>query len=373
MCSSPLANSGLVASNDKDVSEASIDFKTEHDKSDITQSTKRGPSSSSKTKISGMSLIRDYYEKQGLSNVAIDLIMASWRPGMKSQYNVYLTLWVKYFKDKGIAYTPTLNVGIEFLTYLFRQGYSYRQIAMARSALSSVIVMGKAEEGVTFGKHMFVKRLLKGISEKKPVFPKFKMTWNVQTLFDYFRSLDHPDQLTLATLGKKLVLLIGIVAGGHRSQTLHAIRSTDIRILGDRCVIPIYDPIKQTRPGRHLKPLEFRVYLNDPKLCVVEHLKQYLLKTSLIRKHPQLFISYQKPHNPVSKDTLARWCKQMMALAGIDINEYSSHSSRSAASSYAKAKGLSIRDICASAGWSSENTFARYYDKEIKTTYQEPK
>ena len=92
------------------------------------------------------------------------------------------------------------------------------------------------------------------------------------TLFNYFRSFDHPVALPLGLLGKKLALLIGIVAGGHRSQTLHAIKSTDIKVLGDRCVIPIYDLIKQSQPGRHLKPLEFPVYLEDPKLCVVENL-----------------------------------------------------------------------------------------------------
>ena len=54
-----------------------------------------------------------------------------------------------------------------------------------------------------------------------------------------------------------------------------------------------------------------------------------------------------------------------MSLAGIDIEKYQSHSSRSAASSYAKAKGIRLKDIAISAGWSTEKTFALHYDKKI--------
>ena len=56
----------------------------------------------------------------------------------------------------------------------------------------------------------------------------------------------------------------------------------------------------------------------------------------------------------------------MLELAGININLYSAHSSRSAAASYAKSKGVPLKTICATAGWSTERTFARFYDKEIE-------
>ena len=43
----------------------------------------------------------------------------------------------------------------------------------------------------------------------------------------------------------------------------------------------------------------------------------------------------------------------LLCLVAIDINLYNTHSSRAAASSFAKAKGISINDIMDSAGWSS--------------------
>ena len=138
-----------------------------------------------------------------------------------------------------------------------------------------------------------------------------------------------------------------------------------ISVLHDKCVIPIYATLKQTRLKAHLKPLQFKVYSKEPKLCVVDNLKEYLLKTKDFRTHPALFLSMQKPYKPVSKDTISRWCKDIMLCAGIDTNQYTTHSSRSAASSYAKTKGVSLKNIVDSAGWSNEHTFARFYDKDV--------
>ena len=116
----------------------------------------------------------------------------------------------------------------------------------------------------------------------------------------------------------------------------------------------------------YMKSLEFKVYVKEPKLCVVDNLKEYLRKTSPNRKDYNLFISYQKPYGPVTTDTISRWCKQMMGMAGIDINKYCSHSSRSAASSFAKHKGVSLKTIIDTAGWASQCTFAAYYEKCIE-------
>ena len=54
-----------------------------------------------------------------------------------------------------------------------------------------------------------------------------------------------------------------------------------------------------------------------------------------------------------------------LQLAGIDTSTLSAHSTRAASTSAAKAQKLSITTIMASAGWSSENTLTKYYNKTI--------
>ena len=285
--------------------------------------------------------------------------MNSWRGSTKAQYYVYIKQWQKFIKRQ----KPTINLGLQFLQILFSKNYSYHQISMARSAISLIIDTGNNE---TFGKQNIVKRYMKGIFELRPTLPRYQFTWNIQTLFNYFRRLPHQKDLPFKLLGKKLAILIALLAGGQRCQTIHAIDVLRIKVLFDKCIIPIYEKLKQTTKRRHLSPIEFRVYLREEKLCVVDNLKWYLKKTFKLRRHSKLFLATIKPNGPVSRDTISRWCRSMMKSAGIDTTQYSSHSTRSAASSYAKQKGVPLGKIIGAGGWSRESTFAQYYDKEIE-------
>ena len=174
-------------------------------------------------------------------------------------------------------------------------------------------------------------------------------------VFNYFWSLPPVHQLCLKTLSKKLCTLLVLLSGGQRCQTVHAIDITDLQVVGNTLVIPIMSNIKQTRPSKHMAPLKFTGYPTDPKLYVLTHMGAYLQRTKQLRQCASLFVSYIKAYSAVGKNVLK--------ASGIDINKYSSHSSRSAASSKA------YWHIVASAGWSQEATFAKYYDKQIDNAY----
>ena len=107
---------------------------------------------------------------------------------------------------------------------------------------------------------------MKGVFESRPVFPSYKIIWNIDILFNYFRKLTHQKDLPFPHMGKKLAMLIAVLAGGQRCQTIHAINALHIRVLHDKCIIPIYQTLKQTRIKAHLKPLEFKVYSKENKL-----------------------------------------------------------------------------------------------------------
>lgn len=87
------------------------------------------------------------------------------------------------------------------------------------------------------------------------------------------------------------------------------------------------DKLKQSRPGKHLEPIELLAFKEDKKLCVMEHLTEYLSRSKPLKKeHSQLLLTYIKPHDPVSRATVSRWTKAVMKSAGIDITAYSAHS-----------------------------------------------
>ena len=135
-------------------------------------------------------------------------------------------------------------------------------------------------------------------------------------------------------------------------------------------VFPIYNKVKQTRPGKHIKPLEFIMYPNDEKFCVVSHLKEYINRTSQIRNScKQLLVSYIRPHGPGKKSTVSRWCKFILYRVGIDINKFSGHSTRAVPSSFLADQNFSIKDIMMSAGWSNEQTFERFCHKPTENSF----
>ena len=60
-------------------------------------------------------------------------------------------------------------------------------------------------------------------------------------------------------------------------------------------------------------------------------------------KHDKVFISNVKPHKPVSKDTVARWLKNVLAQADIDVAVFKPHSTRAASASHLKARGNPLK------------------------------
>ena len=97
------------------------------------------------------------------------------------------------------------------------------------------------------------------------------------------------------------------------------------------------------------------------------YLREYLKRTRKVRSSDKLLIQTTKPHKGISRETLRRWTKETLGAAGIDIDLYKPHSTRSAAVSVAASKEVSINTILQSAGWKSSNTFAKFYKRPIRS------
>ena len=93
-----------------------------------------------------------------------------------------------------------------------------------------------------------------------------------------------------------------------------------------------------------------------------------IFRTQTLRKKDcdSLFISYVKPHNAISKDTISRWLRNVLFNAGIDCTKFKPHSIRSAAVSKAKANFVPIGHILQVAGWSNTRTFGKFYNKPME-------
>ena len=109
--------------------------------------------------------------------------------------------------------------------------------------------------------------------------------------------------------------------------------------------LPFDKLLKTSAPNRHLTHIEFLACPQNPKLCVINCLNAYL---TFKRTRPhrcgtlQLFLSIQKPFKAVSCDTISRWLKSVLDMAGIDATIFTAHSTRTASTSCACPRRTSL-------------------------------
>lgn len=218
---------------------------------------------------------------------------------------------------------------------------------------------------MSFGAHPMVCRFLKGVFELKPSLPRYKDIWDVSTVLNYLSSLHPPKELTLKDLTFKTTMLLALLSG-QRCQTLHLLLLSGMVLQNDSCVFKINSLLKTSRPGRHLSELTFSAYPPDNRLCPILCLAAYVDRTKQLRNgSDQLLVSFQKPHRPVSTDTISRWLKEVLQRSGIDTSIFKGHSTRAASTSAADNSKVPMSTILDSAGWSNASTFGRYYKKPI--------
>ncbi len=210
-------------------------------------------------------------------------------------------------------------------------------------------------------------KYLQGVFATRPALPRYNRIWDVSLVLKYIKSLGENENLTLQNLTLKTTMLLALVSG-QRCQTLHALNVQNMALDDNMCTFRIAELLKTTRPGRHLGHVELKAYNDDSCLCVVTALQQYMVVTTPLRNgNNQLLLSYQKPHKPVSTETIGKWIKKVLSQAGINIEFFGAHSTRAASTSAAKAANVPISIIMDAAGWSTSRTFSKFYDKPIAT------
>ena len=307
----------------------------------------------------GGGYLRESVEARGISGKTCDIICASWRATTHKQYNVYIKKWKEFCIEKQVdPLHSTVDTVLGFLTKLFELGLGYSVINTARSALSAYTDLEKYQ----VGNHPSIMSFVKGSYQLRTPLPKYYNTWDVAKLLNYFKEDKDNDKLDLKDLTRKLCALL-LIASAQRVQTIHLIKLSGLKINVKSCIIPIVDKLKSTRPSYHQKALEFDRF-EDERICVVNCLEQYIRRTEHIRKgENNLILSYSKPHKAVSKDTMARWMKELLTDAGIE--GFEAHSFRSAAASDMYKKGVPLDSILQKAGWSNARTFHKFYNRDL--------
>ena len=315
-----------------------------------------------------MAGVRASPESSRLSENVKTLITSSRSAGTRHNYN---SSWKKFSgwcdKRKIDPVQSPVGLVLEFLADLFDRGLKYRTINNYRSAISA---RHELVGGIPLGEHRDVCRLMKGISNERPPEPRYCTTWDVAVVLEFIKSLGENQALSDKNITLKLSLLLAITSA-HRGAELKQLKVSLMNLHDDFVDFSFSGKLKTSKQGKRDLTSKFHRFTEDQRVCPVLCLREYLNRSkdwryqndSLVLE--QLFLSYIKPHKVVSKPTIARWLKEILGMAGLDIGVYKAHSTRAAATSKADSLGLRIEDIVGQGNWSNRSTFERFYRKPI--------
>ena len=307
-----------------------------------------------------------HYSDQKLSREASELLLSSWRQKSSKTYDSLCKKWISWCVErKSDPVSGPIEEVVNFLAHLYNEGYQYRSLNAYRSAIAS---MHTPIEGLSIGQHPLVSRLLKGVFQSRPPLPKYLETWDVSIVLTYLDKQSVDESLPLKLLSQRTAMLLALTRPA-RSADLSKLDISRFRKTPEGAIFSPVVLAKQSRPGRGLKEFFFPRFPENPRLCPVVSLELYLERTKPLRTNAsQLFISFVKPHLPVSSSTVARWLKDVMGAAGIDISNFKAHSVRGASTSAAASRGITTEEILEAADWSTESSFRRFYYKPVRST-----
>ena len=138
-------------------------------------------------------------------------------------------------------------------------------------------------------------------------------------------------------------------------------------VLRDDCAcFMVSERLKGSKARSPPQEVHLPKYTKHESLCVHRCLRTYLRRTKPLRgKVRSLFLITRKPHTAAKRDTVRGWIKSVMKKAGINVNLYKCHSTRSASTSKA-AHSLPLGSIMKAAGWASASSFANHYKKPLE-------
>ena len=243
---------------------------------------------------------------------------------------------------------------------------------MARSAISALAPL---QNGLTFGQDPIISRVVKGMFRERPTIPRKVAIYDTSLVINYILSLPDNSDLLLEMLTKKLTTLLCLLSG-QRSQSIAYLYQDHMVMDSDTASFYIPKLLKTTTPTFHQDPLEFVAFPPNKRACIMDCLKSYMHRTEGIRENIQLegeklslILSYAYPHRPVQSATLARYVKDFLGMAGIDLKVFTAHSTRAASSSKANNLGMSLKDISKAGGWRSPSTFQQFYRFPIRKNF----
>ncbi len=310
-------------------------------------------------------------------------------PSTRRLYALKWGVFVKWCHQAHID--PVVCTVLDVLSFLQYRLDSGSLPSTLKVYVAAIAAFRSPQGGQSIGRDPMVVSFLKGARRLHPPRPPSVPPWDLEVVL---RALSQPPFEPLSSVGLrelslKTALLLAL-ASAKRIGDLHAfsVDSDCIRFGPGDCSVTLrprmgYVPKSLSTPFKiqtvSLSALSSESAASSEadaqtSVCPVRALRIYIDRSASFRQSNQLFVCYGgcARGRAVSKQRLSHWIVDAITAAytnqGLECPLHiRGHSTRAMASSWAWSRGMSIQDICVAAGWSSENTFARFYRLDVQS------
>ena len=318
------------------------------------------------------SIDRSFQEK-GFSCESRKLLSASWRQGTQKDYSGKFNKFSSWCSSREInPYSTSLTQVADFLTYLFDKGLQYRTIAGYRSMLSAIL---PNVDNVPVGQHPHIIRLLKGVFNSRPPKVRLLPEWDLQLVLNMLQKepFEPLSKASLKITTFKTIFLMAI-STFRRCGDLQSLRPGEGSVCVQKKGVTFirHGLAKQDRVNHFGSKIFVPAFAENHRLDPKRALYWYLKQTKVLRikldgtQEKKIFLALNKPHQPVSTQTISNWIVQTIKMAYEDKSvKVKAHSTRAIGPSWALYKGASMKSILDVADWSKETTFTKFYLRNI--------
>ena len=313
----------------------------------------------------------------GLSQSVISTIQSARASSTRSLYDCKWRVFEGWCHGNGhIPFQCPVGVILSFLQDLIDKRKAFSTVKVYLAAIAACHV-GFGRQ--TASQHPLVCRFMKGARRLLPVSRSLVPPWDLAVVLEGlkgppFEPLEGAD---LRHVSLKPVLLLAL-ASAKRVSDIHALSVHPIcaqLFPGDVRMILKPNPAFVPKVVGLCSPIDLVASPGERRphaLCPVRAVRTYMGRTEGFRRSDQLFVSWATPHKgkPITKQRLSHWVVEAIALAYTSQGlqppvGLRAHSTRGLAASWALFRGVSVRDICAAASWSSPLTFVRFYMLDV--------
>jgi integrase len=288
-------------------------------------------------------------------------IFASHAPSTTNSYTGVFAKFVCFLHEGGLS---VRSAQIHHLLQFLQLAVDAKKAASTqRTYLAATSFFLKLFDRNDLVEHPLLKFFAAGTQRLAPL-PKSRVSvWDPAIPMSLIRSKPVPSSFLLAS---KEALFLLLLATGLRVDDVSKLSfecELDDSSSPQRLIIPFMDRRKCKVNGAYTTSITLKEYESDERLCPARAVLRMLDLSADVRVSgvKSLFVS-STGWTPVLF-TLRGWVVDILREAGITATP---GSCRSASTSRAFADGVPLDEILNAAGWSSQNTFFRFYQREVK-------